>query len=484
MDLLTKLNRGKQDRFINPLLAVIFLAGLYLSSTYHFLLFHTLAEVFSIVIAYSIFLIAWNSRDFTENCYLPILGVVYFFVGSIDLIHTLGYYGMGIFKGYDANFPTQLWIAARYLESISLVIVFFFKLKVKHIASVFMIYVVVFTTLVVLIFWGLFPECYIEGTGLTPFKKISEYIISIFLVVSIVIIIRYRQDMHKTIKKWLILSLLLTIGSELMFTFYISVYGISNLFGHYLKIVSFYFIYKALIETSLRMPYTGLFKKLHESNARIEKREKELKLALKEKEMLLKEVYHRTKNNMTVISSLLNLKSGELSDPYLINILKDASNRIVSMALVQEKLYKSGDLHTISLPEYIKELSDRIDESYKSISKDIKLKIDIEPSRIQTDTAVSMGLIINELLSNAYKYAFIDRPNGEISICYKTIQSGEKELIIIDNGVGLPADFNITETTTLGLQLVNLTVIDQLKGTLEIKSENGTGFYIRLNIED
>jgi two-component sensor histidine kinase len=154
------------------------------------------------------------------------------------------------------------------------------------------------------------------------------------------------------------------------------------------------------------------------------------------------------------------------------------------MALVQEKLYKSGDLHTISLPEYIKELSDRINESYKSISKDIKLKIDIEPSRIQTDTAVSMGLIINELLSNAYKYAFIHRPNGEISICYKTIQSGEKELIIIDNGVGLPADFNITETSTLGLKLVNLTVIDQLKGTLEIKSENGTGFYIRLNIKD
>ena len=165
MDLLTKLNRGKQDRFINPLLAVIFLAGLYLSSTYHFLLFHTLAEVFSIVIAYSIFLIAWNSRDFTENSYLPILGVVYFFVGSIDLIHTLGYYGMGIFKGYDANFPTQLWIAARYLESISLVIVFFFKLKVKHIASVFMIYVVVFTTLVVLIFWGCFLDVIFKELG-------------------------------------------------------------------------------------------------------------------------------------------------------------------------------------------------------------------------------------------------------------------------------------------------------------------------------
>ncbi len=484
MDLLARLNRGKQNKYINPLLAVIFLAGLYLSSTYHFLLFHTLAEVFSIVIAYSIFLIAWNARDFTENSYLPILGVVYFFVGSIDLIHTLGYYGMGIFKGYNADFPTQLWIAARYLESISLVIVFFFKIKVKHIASVFMIYVLVFITLVVLIFWGLFPECYIEGTGLTPFKKISEYIISIFLVVSIIIIIRYRQDMHKTVQKWLIFSLLLTIGSELMFTFYISVYGISNLFGHYLKIASFYFIYKALIETSLRMPYSGLFHKLQESNVRIEKSEKELKIALEEKEMLLKEVYHRTKNNMTVISSLLNLKSGELSDPDLVNILKDASNRIVSMALVQEKLYKSGDLYTISLPEYIKELCDRINESYKSIAKDIELKIDIEPSMIQTDTAVSMGLIINELLSNAYKYAFVDRPNGEISIYYKTIKSGEKELIIIDNGIGLPADFDITKTSTLGLQLVNLTIIDQLKGTLEIKRENGTGFYIKLNIKD
>lgn len=484
MDLLAKLNRGKQNKVINPLIAVIFLAGLYLSSTYHFLLFHTLAEVFSIVIAYSIFLIAWNSRDFTENSYLPILGVVYFFVGSIDLIHTLGYYGMGIFKGYNANFPTQLWIAARYLESISLIVVFIFKVKVKHIASVFIIYIVVFVTLVVLIFWGLFPECYIEGTGLTPFKKISEYIISIFLFVSIVIIIRGKQDMNKIVRKWLILSLVLTIGSELMFTYYISVYGISNLFGHYLKIVSFYFIYKALIETSLKMPYSGLFYKLHESNLRIENSEKELKIALKEKEMLLKEVYHRSKNNMTVISSLLNLKSEELSDPNLVNILKDASNRIVSMALIQEKLYKSGDLQSISFPEYIKELSDRIGESYKNSSTDVKLIIDIEPTMIQTDIAVSMGLIINELLSNAYKYAFIDRPNGEINICYKTIKSGEMELSIIDNGVGLPVDFDIKATTTLGLQLVNMTVFDQLKGTLEMKRDNGTGYYIRLNIKD
>jgi two-component sensor histidine kinase len=460
-------------------ISFLLLVGMFLTAKYGFLLFHFLSELFSIVIAYSIYIIVLNSRDFSDDSTLSLFGVVFFFVGSLDMLHTIGYAGMNIFKGYDANLPTQLWIAARYVQSISILIILLLKVKTIRFVTAFILYLVIFIVLVFLIFSEWYPDCFIAGSGLTPFKKISEYVISTILAVSIVILIKNKQNINRDVRKWLLLSLIMTIGSEFMFTFYVSVYGLSNLFGHYLKIASFYFIYKALIETSLKHPYSILFRKLYERNIEIQRNEEKLTEALKEKEMLLKEVYHRTKNNMTVISSLLNLKSGELDDPHLVNIFKDAGNRIVSMALVQEKLYKSGDLSSISLPEYIKELCGRIEESYKDISKDIELKIDIEPMMIETDTAVSIGLIINEILSNSYKYAFTKRPNGEISICYKTIKSEYKELRIIDNGVGISDDLDSRKTLTLGLQLIEMTVRDHLKGTMEIKKENGTGYYIR-----
>ena len=312
---------------------------------------------------------------------------------------------MNIFKGFDANLPTQLWIVARYFQSIAVTLILLFKIKSIRLIPALIIYTVAFISLVFVVFSGWYPDCYISGSGLTTYKKVSEYVISAILGVSIVILVWYRQDINGVVRKWLLLSLIMTIGSELMFTFYISVFGISNLIGHYLKIIAFYFIYKALIEISLKQPYSILFNKLYERKLEIEKNEEKLSAALNEKEMLLKEVYHRTKNNMAVISSLLNLQSSRLDDPNLVDVFKDAGNRIGSMALVQEKLYRSNDLQSISLSEYIIDLSSHIEESYQNSSKDIELKIDIETLQVETDIAASLGIIINELLSNAKEFS-------------------------------------------------------------------------------
>jgi Membrane-associated sensor domain len=264
------------------LLGVLSLIGLYLLSLYSYLLFHSLAEVFSIVIACGIFMIAWNSQKYAENSYFLFIGIAYLFIGSLDLIHTLGYKGMGIFTEYDANLPTQLWIAARYLESISLFIapVFLNRRIDKNIAI--WVYGVASALLIASIFTNVFPDCFIEGSGLTLFKKLSEFVVSGILISAIMFLFSKRRDFDADIFKFLISAMVLTIGAELSFTFYISVYGFSNLIGHYFKIVSFYLIYRAIIKSGLERPYSLLFRNLKQSEKSLKKERRELQGALAE----------------------------------------------------------------------------------------------------------------------------------------------------------------------------------------------------------
>ncbi len=244
---------------------ILILLGLYLSSIYNYLLFHSIAEIFSIIIACSIFIVAWNSRRFLDSNYLLFLGIAYLFIAALDLIHTLSYTGMGIFKGYGTNLPTQLWIAARFMESLSLLIAPLFFERALRIRLIFAIYIVAFFFLVGSVFWNIFPSCFVEGTGLTLFKKSSEYIISLILFGSIFLLFQKRKRLEAGVFRLIVASILVTVGSEFAFTFYVHVYGFSNLVGHYFKIISFYLIYKAIIETGLVKPYSLLFRNLWQS---------------------------------------------------------------------------------------------------------------------------------------------------------------------------------------------------------------------------
>jgi PAS domain S-box-containing protein/putative nucleotidyltransferase with HDIG domain len=256
---------------------ILLLFGLYLSSRYSYLLFHSLAELFAIVIALTIFVVAWNSRQFMSNNYLLFIGIAYGFAGVLDIVHTLAFRGMNIFKGYDANLPTQLWIVARYMQSLSLLIApVFFKQKLK-VSIVIPAYAVV-TVLVLLsiFYWQNFPTCYIEGVGLTPFKKVSEYIICTILAGAVGTLYWRRKRFDTGVFRLLVISLIFAIASELMFTFYIDVYDISNLAGHLLRIVSFYLIYKAIVETGLMRPYQFLFRDLKQSEQKLSHQAAEL----------------------------------------------------------------------------------------------------------------------------------------------------------------------------------------------------------------
>ncbi len=266
-------------KFPAILLGFLVLLGLYLMSLYSYLLFHSLVELFSIVIACGVFMIAWNSRRFLDNNYLLFIGIAYLFVGGLDLVHTLGYTGIGIFEGYGTNLPAQLWIATRYLESLSLLIAFSFFSRRLRPNLVFLSYTAVISLVLVSIFyWNIFPDSFVEGVGLTPFKKISEYIISLILMASVVLLFRNRTQFDRGVLRLLAASIVITIGSELLFTFYISAYGLSNLIGHFLKIISFYLIYKAIIETGIRNPFDLLFRNLKQSEETLRKVNDELEV--------------------------------------------------------------------------------------------------------------------------------------------------------------------------------------------------------------
>jgi len=253
---------------------ILILAGLYLVSLHNYLLFHSLAETFSIVVACGIFIVAWNVRRTLDNSYLLVLGVAYLYIAGLDLIHTLSYKGMGIFPEARTNLPTQLWIAARYLESLSLLFAPMLMRKRLRAGLVFAAYGLVFSlVLLSIFFWNIFPDCFIEGSGLTAFKKISEYIVCIFLAGSVILLYGRRRDFDKNVLNLLAASILLTIASELFFTFYVHAYGFSNLVGHFLKILSFFLIYKALIETGLLKPYNLLFRDLKQSERALRKSE-------------------------------------------------------------------------------------------------------------------------------------------------------------------------------------------------------------------
>lgn len=244
---------------------IVLLVSLYFTTFVNYLLFHTLAEIFSIIVACSFFLITWNSKKYIKNSYLLFIGIAYFFIAFLDLLHTLSYKGMPIFTDYDF-YANQLWIGARYMESITLLLAFFFLNSNKRFNAefLFFVYTVITVCLVASIFvWKIFPVCFIEGIGLTAFKKISEYIICIILLLSMRLLYQNRNLFEGKVYTWILISMLCTIVSELSFTFYISNYGISNLIGHYFKIFSFYFIYKAIVKTGIKEPYKIIFRELN-----------------------------------------------------------------------------------------------------------------------------------------------------------------------------------------------------------------------------
>jgi PAS domain S-box-containing protein len=209
--------------------------------------------------------------------------------------------------------------------------------------------------------------------------------------------------------------------------------------------------------------------------SRLKSVEKEIKNSLSEKEVLLKEIHHRVKNNLQIISSLLNLQLNYIKDKEMQMIFKESQNRVMSMALIHQKLYLSKNQLSIDLQEYINELIQHLMKSYDT-GKHIDVDVKVNNVSLDNDKVVILGLIVNELISNALQYAFPEGKKGSITVHMNRTNSGIS-LIVKDNGKGFPQDINYRRTKSLGLQLVN-TLVDQLGGNINLKQNNGTEFDI------
>ena len=214
-----------------------------------------------------------------------------------------------------------------------------------------------------------------------------------------------------------------------------------------------------------------------ELEIRVRERTSELMKSLAEKELLIKEVHHRVKNNLQIVSSMFELQSTYMKDKKAIIAFMEGRNRVATMALIHEKLYNSGDLSRIRFAEYIEELTSNIFASYGVNSEKIRLNINVGDVFFDINTAIPCGLIINELVSNSIKHAFTDRNNGEINIELHPENNDKYLLTINDNGRGFPPDLDFQKSDTLGLKLV-ITLTNQLNGTIELDRTAGTKFTI------
>ena len=218
---------------------------------------------------------------------------------------------------------------------------------------------------------------------------------------------------------------------------------------------------------------------LEEENMQRLDAEEKLKESLNEKTMLLKEIHHRVKNNLQIIVSLLNLQSRYVKDESVLATIRESQNRVKAMALVHEKLYRAEDIAHIDIDDYIRFLGTGLSQFYDAKSRGIRFTLESPDIRVDINTAIPLGLILNELISNAFKYAFPKGKSGEVFV---SVTREEKTLTVMvrDDGAGIPEDFDWKNTQSLGLRLVN-SLVDQLDGTIELDRTSGTRFTMVLH---
>ncbi|MFO7877120.1 MAG: MASE3 domain-containing protein [Desulfovermiculus sp.] len=499
-------------------LCTALLLGLLAVSQYNYLLFHSVAELFSIAVAWSVFLLVWNVRPYMKNDALFFLGISYLFIGAFDLLHTLAYKGMGVLEFIDKpDLATQLWISGRGIEAGALLL--FPLLLGKRIRSDILLgsLIAVVALLLAAIFsWDIFPACFIEGSGLTPFKVTAEYTICLIVLIAIFLLYKKRNYLDIRVYYYMVASMSLTIAAELFFTFYTELYGVSNLIGHYFKILSFFFIYTSLIRSGLTRPYSLLFKELHEEKDALQETKKQAEEASKAKSNFLAKMSHEIRTPMNCILGMLRLvlssditgkqreriqvaKDSAESLLWLLNDLLDLSKVEAGRFTVHEKEFRLRHL----LNNVLKEVQPMAEE------KGLKLHLVVDkdlPTQMFGDLHRLRRILFN-LLSNAIKFTeqgWISLEAEQLDLAPCTDQENLLITIILfkikDTGSGLDSEQlrsvfeayaqggrdSLTAEEGIGLGLaVCKEFSEQMGGRIWAESTPGEGstFYVQLPLK-
>ncbi|MFO7835022.1 MAG: MASE3 domain-containing protein [Candidatus Thorarchaeota archaeon] len=471
-----------------------------LSRFHGYLLFHGFVEIFSVAIAWIIFSIVWNARKMVDSGYFMVMGVAFLHTGFIDFIHTLAYKGMGVFPAYGANLPTELWIAARFLESASLLVAIVLKDKTISNRHLFAFYSTTTAIMIWSIFTGPFPDCYIEGEGLTVFKVYSEYAIIFLLAVSIYLYSRDKSHFAEEFRRILMGALIFTIGSELSFTLYTDVYGISNMLGHIFKFISFYLFYLAVVRGSLVNPFSTLFRELKLTQLRASKKAAALQRVNKELEAFVGMVSHDLRSPLQVLNMSVEVMREECKDSeFTCRHLDTMRNSIENLSDLLSDLLRlasisKGELDRapFNLSKLIREEADLVQEGWK----DISVEVEVQENMIVNADKGLVRILIHNLLSNAFKYS--QNTDNPVIRAGVSRDNDNSVYYIKDNGIGFERErlgdvFDPFVTahngnysgSGIGLSIAQK-IIEAHSGDIWAESKPGQGatFYFVLNPED
>jgi signal transduction histidine kinase len=426
---------------------VLTVAGLTWMSRINYLFFHVLVELASVATAITLFSIGWHTRRISHNPALVVLAVGFLVMATLDLLHILCYKGMGIFPGISANPGTQFWIAARGIEAIAYLAAAG-VVAVSHLRSgwVLTAFIAAGAALTVAI-WPLeiFPDCLIEGQGLTRFKIGAEYTICALLALAAYLDWRARALFDRRLLNLLLAAIGLTILSELAFTLYSDVYGVMNLTGHLLKLASIVLVYRAIILGALRTPYQGLFRELAVSHAELDielqqrrKIEQELRRANRDLDAFVRSASHDLRTPLTIITSGADLLRQNLVDipNDLRDILKEISHQGLRMGDLLSDLLSLARLGEISEPPQslaVEPVARRVidDLAFELIASGSTVQIDTMP-KVTAHPALLYQLLLN-YIGNAVRYA---AEGGPIEIDSR-LKDGRVVLYVRDHGAGV-----------------------------------------------
>ncbi len=443
----------------------------------NYLFFHIIVEMFSIVIMFMLFSITWNAQKFLNNRYLVFVGIAAAFIGVLDLLHTLTYKGMNIISS-PLFYANQFWIATRFFESIVLLTGFIFvsnryKIKIQNLLITYTI----ITMLIILsiMYFEVFPTCFIEGVGQTPFKIYSEYVIISILFIALIVLFKNKKHFNPDTYTLISASIILTIVSEFCFTLYIANYDYINKIGHIFKVLSFYMIYKANIESGFRRPIETFFNELKISEEKVKASNQELEKQVATKNKFFSIISHDLKNPVSVLvgfTELLLSNHKNYSEEEKLNMYQTIHNSSEKTYKLLDNLLSWARTQTKTIPiKPVKfDMKVVLDENI-SISnhklKDIEIVKDYESMMVFADIDM-VHTIIRNLISNAVKFT---PRKGHIRVEGKS-EDNFVRLNVIDNGVGIPAT-----------RVPNIFKIDKAFSTKGTEKESGTGLGLILCAE-
>ncbi len=421
------------------------LVVLYLLSRDNYLLFHSLVELFAVVVACVTFMIAWHARRYLDNGFFIILGSASLGVAIIDLLHALAYKNMGVFPMADANLPTQLWIAARWLQVVALFAAPFF-LDRKARPGVTLVASLGITALLLasIFWWRLFPVCFVEGEGLTTFKIASEYLFILLLSLTIVLLRRRTDSFSPSVLQLLCACCAAFILAELSFTLYTDVFGISNMAGHLFKVVGCYCLYRAVVETGLSRPFDLLFRELKQGEMVLRRRSLELESVNRDLDAFNYSVSHDLRRPLSAISMraevLLEMFADKLTPEVrrFIEGIQCDTGRMNDLITTLLEFARLGSVEPKSESVDLSAQAGLLSRQLQESDPQRRVSIDIAAGcTAEADPELTMVLLEN-LIGNAWKYT------GRVEaaeIGFGSIDcDGERVFFVRDNGVGFPME--------------------------------------------